>query len=154
MPCDLIRHRVKKGLTDGSHWQITRPCSAFGPAYPPEPPFGVCFRSSKRGHSSAGRAPALQAGGRRFDPVWLHHFLILIISRLRPCAARPHNALCVFVVCDPVSTGTLLPFISIYQGSCKAGWAVDQASLMLKNIHTGRTPVMKSVRPAIFIRGE
>ncbi len=27
------------------------------------------------GHSSAGRAPALQAGGRRFDPDWLHHFL-------------------------------------------------------------------------------
>jgi hypothetical protein len=26
-----------------------------------------------RGHSSAGRAPALQAGGRRFDPAWLHH---------------------------------------------------------------------------------
>ena len=26
----------------------------------------------KRGHSSAGRAPALQAGGRRFDPDWLH----------------------------------------------------------------------------------
>jgi hypothetical protein len=25
-----------------------------------------------RGHSSVGRAPALQAGGRRFDPVWLH----------------------------------------------------------------------------------
>jgi hypothetical protein len=25
-----------------------------------------------RGHSSAGRAPALQAGGRRFDPDWLH----------------------------------------------------------------------------------
>jgi hypothetical protein len=24
-----------------------------------------------RGHSSAGRAPALQAGGRRFDPDWL-----------------------------------------------------------------------------------
>ncbi len=24
--------------------------------------------------SSAGRAPALQAGGRRFDPVILHHF--------------------------------------------------------------------------------
>ena len=30
---------------------------------------------SKRGHSSAGRAPALHAGGRRFDPVWLHQFL-------------------------------------------------------------------------------
>ena len=28
-----------------------------------------------RGHSSAGRAPALQAGGRRFDPGWLHQLL-------------------------------------------------------------------------------
>ena len=27
----------------------------------------------RRGISSAGRAPALQAGGRRFDPVILHH---------------------------------------------------------------------------------
>ena len=27
------------------------------------------------GHSSAGRAPALQAGGRRFDPDWLHQSL-------------------------------------------------------------------------------
>ena len=26
----------------------------------------------QRGHSSDGRAPALQAGGRRFDPGWLH----------------------------------------------------------------------------------
>src|SRR5690606_40681609 len=25
------------------------------------------------GHSSAGRAPDLHSGGRRFDPVWLHH---------------------------------------------------------------------------------
>ena len=25
-----------------------------------------------RGYSSAGRAPALQAGGQRFDPVYLH----------------------------------------------------------------------------------
>ena len=25
-----------------------------------------------RGHSSVGRAPALQAGGRRFDSAWLH----------------------------------------------------------------------------------
>ena len=32
------------------------------------------------GHSSVGRAPALQAGGRRFDPVWLHHLLL----RYRP----------------------------------------------------------------------
>src|SRR6185295_18283395 len=28
--------------------------------------------AADRGHSSVGRAPALQAGGRRFDPVWLH----------------------------------------------------------------------------------
>src|SRR5690606_6141362 len=26
----------------------------------------------ERGHSSVGRAPALQAGSRRFDSVWLH----------------------------------------------------------------------------------
>ena len=29
-----------------------------------------------RGISSAGRAPALQAGGRRFDPVILHHLSV------------------------------------------------------------------------------
>ena len=29
------------------------------------------------GYSSAGRAPALQAGGQRFDPVYLHHPLFL-----------------------------------------------------------------------------
>ena len=26
-----------------------------------------------RGYSSAGRAPALHAGGQRFDPAYLHH---------------------------------------------------------------------------------
>ena len=31
-------------------------------------------RPVKRGHSSAGRAPALHAGGREFDPPWLHQF--------------------------------------------------------------------------------
>ena len=32
------------------------------------------YRKSKLiwGHSSDGRAPALHAGGRRFDPAWLH----------------------------------------------------------------------------------
>ena len=35
---------------------------------------------SERGCSSIGRAPALQAGGRRFDPVQLHHR-----SRTRIC---------------------------------------------------------------------
>jgi hypothetical protein len=32
-------------------------------------------KKSERGISSAGRAPALQAGGRRFDPVILHQHL-------------------------------------------------------------------------------
>ena len=32
-------------------------------------------RFTNRGHSSAGRAPALQAGGRRFDPAWLHQVI-------------------------------------------------------------------------------
>ena len=30
-------------------------------------------RQAIRGYSSAGRAPALQAGGHRFDPDYLHH---------------------------------------------------------------------------------
>ena len=30
------------------------------------------------GCSSIGRAPALQAGGRRFDPVQLHHTLFFL----------------------------------------------------------------------------
>src|SRR5262245_11581162 len=34
-----------------------------------------------RGHSSVGRAPALQAGGRRFDPVWLHQLNQLQTAR-------------------------------------------------------------------------
>ncbi len=29
-------------------------------------------KDKRGGHSSDGRAPALQAGGRRFDPAWLH----------------------------------------------------------------------------------
>ena len=51
------------------------------------------------GHSSAGRAPALHAGGRRFDPAWLHHvvpgtrlqlkeLLILSVFRLRETQHR------------------------------------------------------------------
>ncbi len=31
-------------------------------------------QDKKWGCSSAGRAPALQAGGQRFDPAQLHHF--------------------------------------------------------------------------------
>ena len=32
-----------------------------------------CEKKIAWGYSSAGRAPALQAGGRRFDPDYLHH---------------------------------------------------------------------------------
>ena len=31
----------------------------------------------RRGYSSAGRAPALQAGGHEFDPHYLHHRLFI-----------------------------------------------------------------------------
>lgn len=34
---------------------------------------GTLFSSPVWGLSSVGRAPALQAGGHRFDPVRLHH---------------------------------------------------------------------------------
>jgi hypothetical protein len=36
------------------------------------PPSVPCLLE-RRGHSSAGRAPALHAGGQEFDPPWLHH---------------------------------------------------------------------------------
>jgi hypothetical protein len=35
----------------------------------------------RRGHSSAGRAPAWHAGGRRFDPAWLHQLYTSPSSR-------------------------------------------------------------------------
>ena len=35
----------------------------------------------RRGHSSVGRAVALQASGRRFDPVWLHHSSNSVVFR-------------------------------------------------------------------------
>ena len=35
------------------------------------------FAAEQRGISSAGRAPALQAGGRRFDPVILNHLELI-----------------------------------------------------------------------------
>src|SRR5690606_30660240 len=38
--------------------------------------------------SSAGRAPAWHAGGRRFDPAWLHHFKWFFVTRLSE-SSRP-----------------------------------------------------------------
>jgi hypothetical protein len=40
----------------------------------PDPPTDFPRYRLAGGHSSAGRAPALQAGGHRFDPGWLHQF--------------------------------------------------------------------------------
>jgi hypothetical protein len=40
-----------------------------------------CILASERGHSSVGRAVALQASGRRFDPVCLHHPALPWFSR-------------------------------------------------------------------------
>jgi hypothetical protein len=47
------------------------------------------------GHSSAGRAPALQAGGHRFDPGWLHSRIACksLSSRAIPAAKRRRNLL-------------------------------------------------------------
>ncbi len=41
------------------------------------------FRFFFRGLSSAGRAPALHAGGQRFDPARLHQFYLKILSEFR-----------------------------------------------------------------------
>ena len=38
--------------------------------------FIILYSETSRGHSSDGRAPALQAGGRRFESYWLHKFEI------------------------------------------------------------------------------
>ena len=35
-------------------------------------PLTYAMKAAQRGHSSVGRALALQARGRRFDPGWLH----------------------------------------------------------------------------------
>ena len=40
-------------------------------------PFSGLLRSPTRGVSSAGRASALQAEGRRFEPVTPHHFRVV-----------------------------------------------------------------------------
>ena len=51
-------------------------------------------RSQTWGHSSAGRAPAWHAGGRRFDPAWLHHNLSVDqrpIDRMMQVSASPSS---------------------------------------------------------------
>ena len=52
-------------------------------------------KPSAWGHSSAGRAPALHAGGQRFDPAWLHHFSLCCVRAFVVCYnTRPHPLPC------------------------------------------------------------
>ena len=55
---DSVYHFIKKNQK--KHWQGYLLHDIF-------------IKQSRWGVSSAGRAPALQAGGQRFDPVYLHH---------------------------------------------------------------------------------
>ncbi len=48
-----------------------------------DPPRFVC--GTQWGFSSSGRAPALQAGGERFDPVNLHQFSLVLWCELNVC---------------------------------------------------------------------
>ncbi len=50
--------------------------------------------STIRGFSSAGRAPALQAGGQRFDPANLHHKN----KRLKEAATKVEVSLSLFEI--------------------------------------------------------
>ena len=82
----------KKGLTSAAHWQIKRPVLALRQI---AHALNLC---RFRGHSSAGRAPALQAGGRRFDPVWLHQIFSNCI-RNKDQSAILLLRLCLLFVC-------------------------------------------------------
>ena len=45
--------------------------------------FAVSSGSNLRGHSSVGRAPALQAGCHRFEPGCLHHASLVAQRRVK-----------------------------------------------------------------------
>jgi hypothetical protein len=63
----------------------------------PGPPL-FCMRCIQYwGHSSAGRARALQARCRRFDPVWLHHLLVLQFAFL--CGSGSFLVFVSFALC-------------------------------------------------------
>ena len=67
-------------------------------------------RVRQRGISSAGRAPALQAGGRRFDPVILHHYLDItyrlfwIHSKQKKLCMRVREAFFVLIDLDRLTS--------------------------------------------------
>src|SRR5438477_1713592 len=63
---------------------VQYPAFDVSPFASPEP-FGW---AAKRGHSSAGRALAWHARGRRFDPAWLHHASPFGLRVAQPRVAR------------------------------------------------------------------
>ena len=74
---------VQRSLAASASARLVRPFDVCGsvitarlPAAAPTETAGgaerVRYRVPARGHSSAGRAPRWQRGGRRFEPGWLH----------------------------------------------------------------------------------
>ncbi len=89
-----------------------------------------------RGHSSAGRAPALHAGGQRFDPAWLHHFPRKVLKELSwesVCLARQ--------VVSPGSRTTSIPLGST---------TLLQASLYLQRPAASRQTSHCSLNSLLF----
>ena len=83
----------------------------------PDPPV------SYRGCSSVGRAPALQAGGHRFDPDWLHQLYLPAVHRLCPCHGR-----CVHPECNADRTGASAPLL--FNNSEEASASISQDRCM------------------------
>ena len=90
------RHRPFTAVT-GVRFPYESPCGCssmveFRPSKPAvrvRSPSPAPFLLS-RDHSSAGRAPALQAGGHRFEPCWSHHLkcgLVVQLVRMPACHA-------------------------------------------------------------------
>ena len=85
-----------------------------------------------RGYSSAGRAPALQAGGRRFDPDYLHHpqkswrFSGDPLSRFHLCGGNEFR---------------LAPRFWLCQNACDAALAAKQKISPLQN--SNRSPAKR-----------
>jgi hypothetical protein len=75
-----------------------------------------------RGFSSAGRAPALQAGGQRFEPAKLHHIVSALPARFEADFSRDEdNSFPCFRVRD---LADLPPFFDIVNGffnRCRGG---------------------------------
>jgi hypothetical protein len=76
-----------------------------------------------RGFSSAGRAPALQAGGQRFEPAKLHHFISSLLAGLETSKIFPEMKTTVSTV-NAVDMADFPPFFDIVNGffnRCRGG---------------------------------